>query len=187
MARRLLHRDLVHIIATATSTSREDRAEWLTVASDPLTLAREAEPAHFTASALPLTSDGSAVCLVLHGRMGLWVQPGGHFEAEDASVGEAAQREMLEETGLGGVVAADPLALSRHPAPCGVGRWHLDFQMLAVTRPDPPIVSAESAEVAWFEVNQLPPDLAPGVAELVAAGVARLSRSGSRGSPSREG
>lgn len=128
-----------------------------------------------------MTADGSRVCLVLHGLIGRWVQPGGHFEASDRSVLEAAEREMSEETGLVGVPDPAPVKLSRHTAPCGSGLWHLDLQFVAVCDPRPPVVSSESREVAWFDVDRLPGEMAPGVAGLVAAGRERLSRNGSPG------
>lgn len=176
-----LVRDLAHVImATPTEDAeqRYRRSAWLALAAHPSLLGREGEPAHFTASALPISPDGARVCLVLHRRMGLWVQPGGHFEGHDRSVALGAAREMAEETGLVGEVAPVPLALSRHPAPCGRGDWHLDIQMLAVVTEVAPTVSDESLDVAWFGVDELPGARAPGVSELVGGALHRLSRTG---------
>lgn len=156
--------------------------EWVAASANPSALDRSGVPAHFTASALPIVPDGSRVCLVLHRRIQRWVQPGGHFEPEDVSVAAAAARELVEETGLVAMVDPTPLHLSKHPAPCGVGDWHLDFQMIARIEESVPTVSEESLDVAWFDVGELPADLAPGTSDLVARAVARLSRSGSRGS-----
>jgi 8-oxo-dGTP pyrophosphatase MutT (NUDIX family) len=156
------------------------RLAWRSMAADEQLLARTGEPAHFTASALPLDETGSRVCLVLHGRIGRWVQPGGHFEASDRKVAEAAAREMVEETGLRGVVDPVPLLLSAHGAPCGTGDWHLDVQMLAVVPRTEPVLSEESLDVAWFPVDELPVEVASGVPDLVAAAVERFSRSGPR-------
>lgn len=58
------------------------------------------EPGHFTASALVLTPDEDGLLLVLHSKLGRWLQPGGHFEPTDADPLAAARREVLEETGL---------------------------------------------------------------------------------------
>lgn len=156
------------------------QASWRALAADHRLLSRAGDPAHFTASALPMAPDGSRVCLVLHGRLGLWVQPGGHLEASDDTVSGAARREMVEETGLDSPVDPVPVRLSRHPAPCRVGAWHLDFQLVAQCELHPPTVSRESLNVAWFEVERLPSELAPGVADLVRAGRERISRTGSR-------
>ena len=57
-------------------------------------------PGHITASAFVVSPDPSRVLLILHGKLGLWLQPGGHVEPEDASVLEAARREVLEEVGV---------------------------------------------------------------------------------------
>lgn len=176
-----LVRDLVDVIMTSPAGDAEQRfrqAAWSALAADPALLDRSGEPAHFTASALPVSADGSRVCLVLHRRIGLWVQPGGHFEAEDRSVVEAAAREMTEETGLAGEVARVPLALSRHVSPCGSGDWHLDVQMMAVVAEAVPTVNEESLDVAWFEVDDLPQERARGVGDLVGEAVRRLSRIG---------
>lgn len=170
--------DLAAAIGLWSPLDAEERfhqTAWAALASDPRALSRDTAPAHFTASALPVTPDGRRVCLVLHGRINLWVQPGGHFESFDGTVREAAAREMTEETGLGGSVDAVPLLLSRHRAPCGVD-WHLDMQMLAIVAETDPRISDESADVAWFDVDALPAERADGVDDLVAAALRRLSR-----------
>lgn len=150
---------------------------WARAATDRVNLTRAGFPDHFTASALPVTVDGAQVCLVLHKRMGLWVQPGGHLEQGDRSLAEAAGREMGEETGLVGTVLPPPLLLSRHAAPCREGAWHLDFQFMALTAHTDLAASDEAHEVAWFPPDQLPAGLAPGVDALVAAARDRFSRS----------
>lgn len=163
------------------------RRAWEALAADAGLLTRQGDPAHFTASALPITPDGSAVCLVLHRRIGLWVQPGGHFEAEDTTVTAAARREMEEETGLVGEIDVAPVLLSRHTAPCRADAWHLDIQMLAVTPRTPARVSEESLAAAWFQVDELPEDVASGVDRLVGAARQRLSRIGSPARPQPSG
>ena len=175
-----LIQDVARAIASASIVEDSMRREWLDAALDPAAFERSGKPAHFTASALPVTPEGDLACLVLHGRIGLWVQPGGHFEPLDSSVAEAAGRELAEETGVAGTIDPRPVHLSRHPAPCGTADWHLDLQMLAVVKEGEVAVSAESMDVAWFAVDRLPHAIAPGVSELVDRAVARVRRSGPR-------
>jgi 8-oxo-dGTP pyrophosphatase MutT (NUDIX family) len=40
------------------------------------------------------------VLLIHHGKIGIWVQPGGHVDPEDTGLIEAARREVAEETGI---------------------------------------------------------------------------------------
>lgn len=57
------------------------------------------EPGHVTASAFVLSPTGDEVLLILHGKLGLWLQPGDHVDPEDPDIEAAARREVLEETG----------------------------------------------------------------------------------------
>jgi 8-oxo-dGTP pyrophosphatase MutT (NUDIX family) len=173
--------DARQMIAGALATTPEDRFEraaWgalLDVTGAEL-LTRRCAPAHVTASGIVLTPDGSKTCLVLHGKIRKWVQPGGHLEAGDESVHAAAAREVSEETGLTASPVGLPALLSRHGAPCapGVVDWHLDVECVLVTPEVPPAVSEESVDVAWWPVTALPPDLAWGVAEAVTGAAALL-------------
>ena len=129
---------LTDIVTTLRAMESPEAGEWLALTRTPDALTREGAPGHFTASALPISPDASQVCLVLHRRMDLWVQPGGHLEFGDTSIAGAAAREMEEETGLQGRVDPRPVLLSRHPAPCRPETWHYDIQFRAVvpvTRP----------------------------------------------------
>ena len=68
--------------------------------------------------------------------------------------------------------------LDRHPLPAEFGtcREHLDVRFLATApTPDAARVSAESLDVRWWPIDDLPED---DVAGLVAAGVARLRGGG---------
>jgi 8-oxo-dGTP pyrophosphatase MutT (NUDIX family) len=57
-------------------------------------------PGHLTASAFVLSPERDAVVLILHKKLGLWLQPGGHIEPGDPSLAAAARREVAEEVGL---------------------------------------------------------------------------------------
>lgn len=181
------HEDLVadvrHTFAHAPRDTPEARFEawaWRSMLDEDgaALLTRHALPAHVTSSAIVLSPDGRRTCLVLHGRMGLWVQPGGHLEEGDRTLALAAAREVAEETGLTGEVLPRIAVLSRHDAPCRPEvDWHLDVQHVLVSAPVAPTVSAESKDVAWFDVEALPAQLAPGVADHVAAAVRVLAAS----------
>lgn len=143
---------------------------------DPLSTSRAGAPAHVTASALVLDGSGARTALVHHRRLGLWVQPGGHLEDDDGELTAGAVREVAEELGVTGVVDPRPILLSKHRAPCRPGEvdWHYDVQHLVVATESALRVSEESNDVAWWPVDALPTDLAPGVAELVTAGRRRF-------------
>jgi len=57
-------------------------------------------PGHFTASAFVVCPDERELLLILHGKLGRWLQPGGHVEPGDPDVVAAARRELREEVGL---------------------------------------------------------------------------------------
>jgi 8-oxo-dGTP pyrophosphatase MutT (NUDIX family) len=65
------------------------------------------EPGHLTASAFVLSPARDALLLILHKKLGLWLQPGGHIEPSDESVAAAARREVAEEVGLALPAAAE--------------------------------------------------------------------------------
>jgi 8-oxo-dGTP pyrophosphatase MutT (NUDIX family) len=177
----VLLQDVRRAVEGACAESPEERFEalaWraLLDVTGPRLLTRECAPAHVTASGLVLSPDATQTCLVLHGKLRRWVQPGGHLEAGDTTVAGAAAREVLEETGLAAHDVGLPALLSRHGAPCapGVVDWHLDVQYVLVSEVTPPAVSPESAEVSWWPVSNLPEPTAWGVETLVSRGVSLL-------------
>ena len=120
---------------------------------------REDRPHHLTASTLVLSADASAVLLTLHAKAQRWFQFGGHLEPGDASLLAAATREVTEESGLSGLMLDPvPVQLSDHEVPfCGDGVHHYDVRFLAVAPADAvPAVSAESLDVRWFPITELP-------------------------------
>jgi len=141
---------------------------------------RACAPDHVTASALVVSAEGDRVVLVLHPKFGRWLQTGGHCEADDASLADAALREATEETGIAGlVIDPEPVLLSRHPVRCHPGGHHLDVQYVAVAPAGAePVCSDESDEVRWFAVDDLP-GTDESVRSLVAAATSRR-----RGTPS---
>lgn len=66
-------------------------------------------PGHLTASAFVLSPDEAQLLLIFHGKLHLWLQPGGHVEPTDADLLAASLREVTEETGLVELEVLDPL------------------------------------------------------------------------------
>ena len=90
---------LAHVPADGTEARHRERMLELVLAPRPFD--RESfHPGHFTASAFVLSPERDALLLILHAKLGLWLQPGGHVEPGDPSMEVAARREVAEETGL---------------------------------------------------------------------------------------
>jgi 8-oxo-dGTP pyrophosphatase MutT (NUDIX family) len=138
-------------------------------------------PDHLTAGALVLGDDGEQVLLNLHRKAGRWFAFGGHLEPGDATLAAAALREATEESGLVGLaVDPEPVHLSRHPVDFCSPRGrvhHLDVRYLAVVPAGTePVLSAESVELRWFPVDELPTD-EPDMLELVTLARQRFAQS----------
>ena len=129
------------------------------------------QPDHLTASAVVLDASRAHVLLVLHAKVGLWLQPGGHLEDDDATLSAGALREAVEETGVPDLelVSTVPVHLERHAAPCSA-EHHLDVRYLVRARDGArPAVSDESLDVRWFALDALPDQPRVDLQALVAA------------------
>lgn len=145
----------------------------------PDALSRECHPDHLTASVLIVDRHSTKALLTLHRRIGRWLQTGGHCEADDATLVGAALREGREESGIFDLaIDPVPVLLSLHEVPgCGPIRrpsHHLDVQFVA-TAPDDArhVISEESADLAWFAVDDLPDDTDQSVRDLILAATTR--------------
>jgi 8-oxo-dGTP pyrophosphatase MutT (NUDIX family) len=147
------------------------RDQYLTFLREhPDAMSRECRIGHLTSSALVMDVDRSRVLLTLHPKVGRWLQLGGHNEAGDASIRDAARRETIEESGITEVLISDaPIRLDRHPVPCG-GQMseHLDVQYLALVPTDArAVMSDESDDLRWFALDALPDVLDPSVRAII--------------------
>jgi 8-oxo-dGTP pyrophosphatase MutT (NUDIX family) len=142
--------------------------------AEPAALWKQGPPAHLTSGAIVLNPGLDRVLLTLHRKAGLWLQFGGHFEPEDASVLAAATREAREESGLYDL-HLDPriVELHRHRliAPAfGRCAEHLDVRYAGVVDDSADFtVSEESVDVAWWPVDALPPESAGEIGPMVRA------------------
>jgi 8-oxo-dGTP pyrophosphatase MutT (NUDIX family) len=127
---------------------------------------RSCLPGHVTGSAFVLSPDGRRTLLVLHRKLGRWLQPGGHADGE-SDLARVAVREAEEETGLSGFLLLG--AAAGEPFP-----FDLDVHAIPAHRDEPPhehhdvrfllgaptwgrpAASDESRAVAWFDLDELP-------------------------------
>jgi len=154
------------------------------IAGNPDAMWRHCHPDHLTASVLIFSSDHTHVLLTLHKVIRRWLQTGGHCEADDLALAQAALREGREESGINNLsINPTPVWLSHHAVPncggpsCGPIRpsHHLDVQFVAVAPPGAKhVISDESDDLRWFGIDGLPADTDDSVHELTLAGVKRL-------------
>jgi 8-oxo-dGTP pyrophosphatase MutT (NUDIX family) len=156
-----------------TSAQAALRASYLAHLRDhPDGLTRDCHPDHITASLIVLNRARDRVLLNLHAKYQIWVQLGGHCDPGDDTLAGAALREGVEESGIAALtlVGSGPAQLSTHEVRCGPVRpsHHLDVRYIALAPPGAePVVSSESLDVRWFDIDALPAGLEPELHELI--------------------
>lgn len=152
------------------------------LADDPTAMWRGHSRVHFTASTIVLTPDLTQVALTLHGKAKRWFQFGGHFEAGDASVSEAALREAREESGLEELdLIVELLTIDAHELGSAFGHCaeHLDLRFVAVApSPEQLVRSDESDDVAWWRIDALPEDAETSLIDAISMAVTRARAAG---------
>lgn len=120
---------------------------------------------HVTASAFIVNPATKQVLLLQHKALGTLLQPGGHVEPADKTILAAAEREVMEETGLDrsqlqlrSLYADNPQMpfdidthfIPENPKKGEPGHYHHDFRYLFVTKErDVTIDPDESSGFAW--------------------------------------
>ena len=93
---------LAYFSASAASSGAKCHADQIAefVASVAQPWSRATLEGHLTASAWVLDRSRTYAALIHHRKLDRWLQPGGHIEVDDVSWRAAAEREVVEETGL---------------------------------------------------------------------------------------
>jgi 8-oxo-dGTP pyrophosphatase MutT (NUDIX family) len=147
------------------------RDEYLAfLAAHPDGMSRECRVGHLTSSALVLDEHRTRVLLTLHPIAGRWLQLGGHCEEADATLRAVAIRETIEEGGIHEVtMSVEPIRIDRHPVRCSAGPTeHLDVEYLALVPADAQaVISEESDDLRWWDLDDLPPDLDPALMKMI--------------------
>jgi len=179
MTRDDLHRILEEHVPADAKEAADQAAmlHFLTDLSDPLSATQET--AHFTASALVVDEPRARTCLVLHRKLALWLQPGGHVEAADPSIASAALREVREETGLAARLDGEtPVHLDVHEIPERPdmpAHLHLDVRFLVVATGDELTLSDESTDVRWWPLDDASGAGDESLSRLIRAAIQRRS------------
>ena len=165
-------RPLVLDHAPRDEKERADRAAMLDFLDRlPHPFSRDEHVAHFTASALVVDEARTRTALVHHRKLGIWVQPGGHLDPADVSIGRAALREVREETGIDGTLG--PLVhLDIHEIPARPdmpAHLHLDVRFVVVAPGDELQLSDESTDLRWYTLDEAAQVGDASVARLVAS------------------
>lgn len=149
--------------AAADAREADFRARMIALLAQREPLARTSfTPGHFTASAFLLAPERDAILLVLHKKLGIWVQPGGHVEASDATLLDAAEREVREEVGQTELAALDAegalfdLDVHAIPArPDEPAHEHFDVRFAFVCSTRRIVASDEVSSAEWVPLTTL--------------------------------
>ncbi|NML53264.1 NUDIX domain-containing protein [Streptomyces sp. R302] len=130
---------------------------------DDLT-SRKTLPGHVTAGAI-LVSPDRRILHILHNATGKWLLPGGHLEASDGTLLQAAGRELAEETGIPPHLVTPrshaPLHIDVHPIDANPAKdepahHHFDFRFLFRTTADVGDLQTEEVSgAAWRDIDEI--------------------------------
>jgi 8-oxo-dGTP pyrophosphatase MutT (NUDIX family) len=145
------------LINSIASSSEACRLAFLDLLSHADSFQRYHLPGHITGSAWIVNQDLTKVLLVLHAKLGRWLQPGGHADGEE-DVLRVALREVGEETGIVHFVKIDPAVfdLDIHPIPARKEmpeHFHYDVRFMMIADDSVPLqISDESRDLRWVDL-----------------------------------
>lgn len=122
---------------------------------------RRRKAGHFTASAWVLDPRSKTVLLILHSKIGKWLQPGGHADGNQDLL-EVAKKELLEETGVNGVelLKTTIFDLDIHTIPAHKGiPEHLHYDLRFIFRGNSQAsleINHESKDIQWVPLDEIP-------------------------------
>ena len=137
--------------------AREKTLEFITEHNDALH--RTCVEGHLTGSAMIIESSYERVLVMLHKKLGIWLQPGGHADGE-GYLSNVAFREAFEETGI------NNLALWTNAIDCDVHKipeigdekehFHFDLTYLLLA-PEKAVIKRnhESTDMRWVTLEEL--------------------------------
>jgi 8-oxo-dGTP pyrophosphatase MutT (NUDIX family) len=137
------------------------------------------QPGHFTASAFILSPDRSALLLILHKKLGLWLQPGGHVDEGDAHLLATARREVREEVGIQELelLSPVPVDVDIHEIPARKdepSHRHFDVRYLFRAPSRSFHAASDAGDARWVPLEQIDAQLADGSVARVVDKLRRL-------------
>jgi 8-oxo-dGTP pyrophosphatase MutT (NUDIX family) len=144
-------------------------------------LHRTSLPYHWTASAWIVDARHQEVLLLMHPKLGRWLQPGGHADG-DGDLPRVAVKEAREETGIAALrldsdeifdLDVTPIP-ARGPEPA---HFHVDARYLIGADRDAPLdPSREAISVSWVRIDSLLDAEDAGLRRMAAKTLARSAR-----------
>ncbi len=146
------------------------------IAAHEIVFGKQNLEGHFTASAWVLSPCKQKVLLLHHKKLDLWLQPGGHIEADDSSLFEAAHREAIEESGLTKIEALSnqiyDVDVHKIPKKGEVpAHWHLDVRYVFQAASENMNIDPEEVKgFKWVAVEEMRNDssIDPSIGRMVA-------------------